>query len=58
MVKQIDQVNVAIEIRVFVAELHHHALQLQFLGLRYVGYEPNKAECLLFVLGKSGGFVE
>ena len=58
MVEQIDEVDVAIEVRVLLAELHHHASQLQFLGLRYVGYEANQAECLLFGLGEGGRLVE
>src|SRR5713101_4544716 len=58
VVQQIDEVDIAIEVRVLLAELHHHASQLQFLGLRYVRYEPNKAECLLFGLGEGGRFIE
>ena len=37
MIKQIDQVNVAIEVRGLVAELHHHPAQLQVFGFSYIG---------------------
>ena len=42
----------------FLRELQHHALQLQILGLRHVGYKANKSERLLFCLGEGGGLVE
>src|SRR6202022_2088241 len=57
VVEQIDEVNIAIEVRVLVPELHHHAAQLQILGLRDVRYKANKAERLLFGLRKGGRLV-
>ncbi len=50
VVEQIYEVDVAIKVRGLVAQLHHHALQLQFLGLCYIGHESNKAERLAFRL--------
>ena len=58
VVEQIDQVDVAFQIGGLLRELQIHALQLEFLGLRYVRNEPNKTECLLFGLGEGGRLVE
>src|SRR6202021_2545571 len=58
VVEQIDQVYVAFQIGGFLRELQIHALQLDFVGLRYVGNEPNKTECLFFGLGEGGRLVE
>ncbi len=58
VVQKIDEINIAIEVGVFLRELHHHALQLHFLGLCYVGHEPNNAERLLFSLAERGRFIE
>ncbi len=58
MVEQIHEIDVTIEVCVLLAELHHHALQLQFLRFRYVGNEANKAECLFVGLGECGRLVE
>jgi len=52
VVEQIDQVNVAIEVRVLVSELHHYPAQLQVLGFGNIGYQANDSEGLLFGLGK------
>src|SRR5262249_12512396 len=49
VVKQIDQVDVAIEVCVLVAELHHHTAELKVLGLGHVRYEANDSE--RFLLG-------
>src|ERR1700722_14875669 len=58
VIEQIVEINVAFEVGVLLAKLQHHALQLQFLGLRYVGYEANKTERLFFFFAESGGLVE
>jgi hypothetical protein len=58
VVEQIDEIDIAIEIRALPGELHHHALQLQSLGLGHVGYKANDSECLLFDLGEGGRLVE
>ncbi len=34
VIEQIDEVDIALEVRALLAEMHHHAPQLQFLGLR------------------------
>jgi hypothetical protein len=52
VVEQIDQINVAFEVRAFVAELHHHSAQLEVFGLGHIGYQANDAKGLLFTLGK------
>jgi hypothetical protein len=41
------EIDIAIEIRVLLGELHHHALQLHILGLGHVGYKANDFERLL-----------
>ena len=48
------EVDVAFKVGVLVAELQHHAAQLQVFGLGDVGYEANNSKCLLFGLGKGG----
>jgi hypothetical protein len=58
VVEQIDQINVAVEIGALVSELHHHAAQLQILGLGYIGHQANKSERLLLRLGESSRLVE
>ena len=58
VIEQIDEIDVAIEVGVLVAELHHHATQLQVLGLRDVGHEADEAERLLFGFGEGGRLVE
>ena len=58
VIEQIDEVDVAIEVSVLLAELQHHAAQLQILGLGDVRHQANEAERLLLVLGKRRRFVE
>src|SRR5215472_5075357 len=58
VVEEIDQVDVAFEVRGLLRELRIHALQLEVLGLGYVRHETNETQCLLFGLGKGGRFVE
>ena len=47
MVEQIDQIDVAFQVRGFLRELQIHALQLQVLRLGHVRYKANQAKCLL-----------
>jgi hypothetical protein len=49
---QIDEIDIAIEAAILVAEPHHRTAQLLALG--YVGHEANGAECLLLRLGERG----
>jgi hypothetical protein len=58
VIEQIDEVDVAIEIRGLVPEVHHHAAQLQVLALRHVGHQTDEPERLLFCLGEGGRLVE
>jgi len=57
-VGQVDEIDVAVEVRVLVPELHHYALQLQVLRLCFTSQEPNWAECLLFSLSGGRRFVK
>ncbi len=58
VVEQIYEINITLEVCVLIAELQHHALQLQFLCFRYIGNEADQAQCLLFGLGERGRLVE
>ena len=58
MVEQIDEIDVALEIGVLLAELHHHPAQLQLLGLGHVGDEADQAERLPLRLGEGRRLVE
>jgi len=58
MVEQIDEIDIAIEVRVLLAELHHHASQLQLPRSLLRRVRVDKAECLLFGLGEGGRLVE
>ncbi len=58
VVEQIHEINITVEIGILLAQLHHHALQLQFWRFRYVGNEAHKAERLLFGLTEGGRLVE
>jgi hypothetical protein len=58
VVEQIDEIDIAIEIRVLLGELHHHALQLHILGLGHVRDKANDSERLLFHLCEGGRLVE
>src|ERR1700730_2041558 len=58
VVEQIHEIDITIEVCVFLAKLHHHASQLLFLGFRYIGNEAHKAERLLFGLGEGGRLVK
>ncbi len=54
VVEQIHKINITVEIGILLAQLHHHALQLQFWRFRYIGNESDKPECLFFYLRKGG----
>jgi hypothetical protein len=58
VVEQVDQVDVALEVCVLMAELQHHSAQLQVLGLGHIGYQTHETQGLPFGLGEGGGFVQ
>jgi hypothetical protein len=57
-VQQINKLDIALEVRVLVTELHHHSAQLEIFGLSHVRYEAHQPECLLLGLAERGIFVE
>ena len=58
VVEQIDEVDVAIEIGVFVAELLHDPAELEVLRLRHIRNQPDQAQRLTLGLGEGGGLIE
>ena len=42
VIEQIDEIDIAFEVRRLLTQLHHHALQLQLLGLRTSGTRPTR----------------
>ena len=58
VVQQLDQVDVALQVRGLVAELLEDAAELEVLRLGRVGDQPHQAEGLALRLGVGGGLVE
>jgi hypothetical protein len=57
VIEQVDQINIAVKIRMLLTELQQNALQLQVLGFCRVWYQTHEVERLLFRFGERSRFV-
>jgi hypothetical protein len=58
VIKEVDEIDISVEIGCLVPELLHDPAKLKVLRFRRVRHQSHKAQRLSLVLGEGGGFIE